>query len=130
MSEQLSNGSVLVNNDVVAIIPNTLTYTEGLGEQSIRAASAGGNQTEQVFSDNVEMRYSTIKFELPSTITNIEKLRQWKQNKNQNLVQIQGRTADGTLSRTFAQAALLTDYEVPLTNDGNITVEWRSNPAV
>jgi hypothetical protein len=130
MSEQLSNGSVLVNNDVVAIIPNTLTYTEGLGEQSIRAASAGGNQTEQVFSDNVEMRYSTIKFELPSTITNIEKLRQWKQNKNQNLVQIQGRTADGTLSRTFSQAALLTDYEVPLTNDGNITVEWRSNPAV
>jgi hypothetical protein len=130
MSEQLSNGSVLVNNDVIPIIPNTLTYTEGLGEQSIRAASAGGNQTEQVFSDNVEMRYSTIKFELPSTIANIEKLRQWKQNKNQNLVQIQGRTTDGTLSRTFAQAALLTDYEVPLTNDGNITVEWRSNPAV
>ena len=96
----------------------------------IRAASAGGTRTEQVYSDNVEMRYSTIKFELPSTIENIGKLRQWKQNKNQNLVQVQGRTVDGTLSRTFAQAALLTDYEVPLTNDGNITVEWRSNPAV
>lgn len=130
MSEQLSNGTLLVNNDVVAYIPNSLVYTEGLGEQSIRTAAAGGNQTEQVFSDNVEMRYSTVKFDLPSTIDNINKLRQWKKNRNQNLVQIAGRTVDGTLSRTFSQAALLSDYEVPLSNDGNISVEWRANPAV
>lgn len=130
MSEQLSNGTLLVNNDVVAYIPNTLTFTEGLGEQDIRTAAAGGGQTEQVFSDNVEMRYSTVKFEVPGTVENIAKARQWKQNKNQNLVQIQGRTSDGTLSRTFTQAALLTDYEVPLSNDGNITLEWRTNPAV
>jgi len=130
MSEQLSNGAILVNNDIVSYIPNTLTFTEGLGEQSIRAASAGGNQTEQVYSDNIEMRYSTVKFELPATVDNIAKTRQWKQNKNQNLIQIQGRTADGDLSRTFSQAALLTDYEVPLTNDGNIALEWRANPAV
>jgi hypothetical protein len=130
MSEQLSSPQVLVNNDVVAIIPNTLTFTEGLGEQAIRAASSGGSQTEQVYSDNVEMRYSTIKFELPPTIENIGKAREWKANKNQNLLQIAGRTADGTLTRTFSQAALLTDYEIPLTNDGNITMEWRANPAV
>jgi len=130
MAEQLSNGTVLVNNDVVAYIPNTLTFTEGLGEQNIRAASAGGGQTEQIFSDNIEMRYSTVKFELPATVDNIAKARQWKQNKNQNLVQIQGRTVDGDISRTFSQAALLTDYEIPLTNDGNITLEWRAKPAV
>lgn len=130
MSEQLSNAQVLVNNDVVAIIPNTLTFTEGLGEQSIRAASSGGAQSEQVFSDNIEMRYSTVKFEIPPTVENISKAREWKINKNQNLVQIAGRTADGTVTRTFSQAALLTDYEVPLTSDGNITLEWRANPAI
>jgi len=130
MSEQLSNAQVLVNNDVVAIIPNTLTYTEGLGEQNVRAASSGGTQTEQVFSDNIEMRYSTVKFEIAPTVENIEKARIWKKNKNQNLIQIAGRTVDGKLTRTFSQAALLTDYEVPLTSDGNITLEWRANPAV
>jgi hypothetical protein len=130
MSEQLSNAQVLVNNDVVAIIPNTLTFTEGLGEQNIRAASSGGSQTEQVFSDNIEMRYSTVKFEIPSTVENIEKAKDWKVNKNQNLIQVSGRTTDGKLTRTFSQAALLTDYEVPLTSDGNITLEWRANPAV
>lgn len=130
MSEQLSNAQVLVNNDVVAIIPNTLTFTEGLGEQSIRAASAGGAQTEQVFSDDIEKRYSTVKFEIPPTVENIAKARAWKINKNQNLVQIAGRTIDGKLTRTFSQAALLSDYEVPLTSDGNISLEWRANPAV
>ena len=130
MSEQLSNAQVLVNNDGVAFIPNTLTFTEGLGEQNIRAASAGGSQTEQVFSDNIEMRYSTVKFEIPSTVENIEKAKDWKVNKNQNLVQISGRTTDRKITRTFSQAALLTDYEVPLTSDGNITLEWRANPAV
>ena len=130
MSEQLSNAQVLVNNDVVAIIPNTLSFTEGLGEQSIRAASSGGALTEQVFSDNVEMRYSTVKFEIPPTVENIGKARDWKVNKNQNLIQIAGRTADGLITRTFSQAALLSDYEVPLTSDGNITLEWRSNPAI
>jgi hypothetical protein len=130
MSEQLSNPQVLVNNDVVAVIPNTVTFTEGLGEQTIRAASAGGAQTEQVYSDNIEMRYSTVKFELPPTVENIAKAREWKVNKNQNLIQISGRTAEGRVTRTFSQAALLSDYEVPLTNDGNITLEWRANPAV
>jgi len=130
MSEQLSSAQVLVNNDVVAIIPNSLTFTEGLGEQSVRAASAGGSQTEQVFSDNVETRYSTVKFEIPSTVENIDKAKDWKANKNQNLIQISGRTSDGRLTRTFTQAALLTDYEIPLSNDGNITLEWRANPAV
>lgn len=129
MAEQVSNAAVLVNNDVVAIAPNTLSYTEGLGEQSIRAASAGGNQTEQIFSDNIEMRYSTVKFEIPSTLANIAKVRTWKQNKNANLIQISAKTADGNLTRSFSQAALLTDVEVPLTNDGNMTLEWRANPA-
>lgn len=130
MSEQISNASVVINNSPVAISPNTLTFTEGLGEQAIRAASSGGEQTEQVYSDNVEMRYSTIKFEMPSTLENIALARDWKVNKNQNLVQISGRTVDGTLTRTFSQAALLGEHEVPLTTDGNIALEFRANPSV
>lgn|SRR5512139_497441 len=130
MSEQLSNASVIINNEPIAIMPNSLAFTEGLGEQNMRAASIGGSQTEQVFSDNIEMRYGTIKFDIPATIANIAKARQWKQNKNQNLVQIAGKTVDGNLTRTFSQAALLSNYEVPLSSDGKITLEWRSNPAV
>lgn len=130
MSEQLSNVSVIVNNDLVAIIPNSFTFTEGLGEQTVRAASAGGAQVEQVYSDNVEMRYSTIKFDLPATIANIAKAREWKQNKNRNLLQMAGKTVDGNITRTFSQASLLSNYEIGVSSDGKLSLEWRSSPAV
>lgn len=130
MSEQLSNVSVLVNNDLVAIIPNSFSFTEGLGEQAVRAASAGGAQVEQIYSDNVEMRYSTIKFDIPGTVGNIAKAREWKQNKNQNLLQMAGKTVDGNITRTFSQASLLSNYDIPVSSDGKISLEWRSSPAV
>lgn len=130
MSVQLSNATVTVNNSVVAITPNSLAFTEGLGEQMIRAASAGGGEVDQVFSEDVETQFSTVKFDIPATIENIELAREWKVNKNQNLVQVSGRTPEGTLTRSFSQAAIVNDYEVALGADTNISIEFRSNKAV
>ena len=130
MSVQLSNATVTINNDVVAIAANTLVFTEGLGEQNVRAASAGGNLAEQVYSKNVETQFSMVKFELPATVPNIALARAWKVNEDQNLVQISGRTPEGRLTRTFSRASLMNDYEVALGSDTNIAIEFRSNPAV
>lgn len=130
MSVQLSNAAVTINNNVIAIIPNSLAFTEGLGEQVIRTASAGGGAVDQVFSENIETNLSMIKFDIPATIENIELAREWKVNKNQNLVQIAGRTPEGTLTRSFSQAALINDYEVALGSDTNIPIEFRANQAV
>ena len=130
MSTQLSNPIVMVNNVQVAVMPNSVKFTEGLGEQSIRAASTGGNQTEQVFSENIESNFSTITFEMPSTIDNIANARAWKIAKNANVVQIMGTTPEGDFTRTFTQAALLTDVEISLGSDTNIPLEFKSNPAI
>lgn len=130
MATQLANAAVTVNNNVIAIIPNSLGFTEGLGEQVQRAASAGGGSVEQIFSENIETNFSMVKFEIPATIENIELARGWKVNKNQNLVQIAGRTPEGTLTRSFSQAALINDYEVLLGSDTNISIEFRANQAV
>lgn len=130
MAVQLANALVTVNNDPVAIIPNSLMFTEGLGEQSIRAASVGGDQTEQIYSDDIESNFSTISFEIPATIENIAKAREWKTNKNQNVVQVLGSTPEGSMTRTFTQAAFLNNYEVALGSDTNIPIEFKANPAV
>lgn len=130
MATQLSDPLVLVNNDPVAIIPNTVSFTEGLGEQNVRAASTGGGATQQVYSHNVETNFSTVKFEVPATVQNIEKLRQWKTARNQNVVQIAGQTPEGAITRSFTQAAILNDYEVNLGSDTNISVEFKANSAV
>ena len=130
MGVQVADAAVQVNNNTVAIIPNTLAYTEGKGEQTIRAASAGGGQVEQIYANNVESNFSMVKFELPATVENIELAREWKSNANANLVQLAGSTPEGRVTRTFSQAALLSDYEVPLGSDTNISIEFKSNPAI
>ena len=130
MGIQVADAAVTVNNNVVAIVPNSLVYTEGKGEQTMRAASAGGGQVEPIYSNNIETNLSMCRFDLPATVENIDLAREWKSNSNQNLVQLAGRTAEGNVTRTFTQAALLTDYEVPLGSDTNITIEFRANPAI
>lgn len=130
MSVQITDPLVTVNNDSVGIVPNSLTYTEGKGEQSIMAASLGGDQTDQVYAHNIESNFATIKFEMYSTVENIAKADQWKSLRNTNVVQITASNADGNLTRSFTQAAILNDYEVNLGTEANIAVEFKSNPAI
>jgi hypothetical protein len=127
---QLTDATVLANNTPVPIIPNTLSYTEGLGEQTVRAASIGGGAVEQVFSNDLATSFSSLKFEMPTTVDTIKLARGWKTNSNQNVFQIAGETVDGTVTRTFTQAAVLNDYEVPIGSDVNISIEITSNPTI
>ena len=131
MSIALADPSVVVNNEPVAVVPNSVKYTEGAGEQTMRAASTGGGGVQQVFSRNVETDFSKVMFEVFNDIETIEDLRGWKKNSNQNVVVVTGKTPDGkTLRRTFNQAAMLNDYEVGLGSDTTIPVEFSSNAAV
>lgn len=130
MATQLADALLQVNNESVAYIPNTLKYTEGLGEQSIRAASLGGGQVEQIYSNNIEMNFSTISFDMPATKENIDLAREWKTKRNQNGVVIAGSTPEGDITKSFERAAILNDYEVALGSDTNITIEFKSDSAV
>lgn len=130
MATQLADATVLVNNEPVAVIPNTVKYTEGLGEQSIRAASTGGGGVEQIYSNNIESNFSQVMFEVPATKENIERAREWKTNRNQNVVTIAGTTPEGDITRSFTQAAILNDYEVELGSETNVSMEFKSNPAI
>ncbi len=127
---QLTDATVLVNNEVVGIMPNTLVYTEGLGEQTIRAVSIGEGKTEQVFARDLETAISMVKFEVPTTPENIALARQWKGNENQNVVQIAGRTAEGELTRTFSGAALVGDYEVQIGTETSIELEFKGSVSI
>lgn len=130
MGVQVANAAVIVNNNVVAVVPNSVKYTEGLGEQEIKAASTGGGQSEQIYSENIENNFSMISFDVYNTVEAIDLARQWKANRNQNLVQVAGKTVEGNITRTFSQAAILNDYEVGLGSDTVISLEFKSNPAI
>jgi hypothetical protein len=126
----LSTPQIIVNNVTVSIKPNSFSYTEGFGEQEMRVQSAGGNSVETVWAQNVNMSLSDVKWEMEPTDENIELIRTWKINQNDNAITAHSTSSDGTLTRSFDNAALTNNYEVNLKSDGAISLEWKARPAV
>ncbi len=128
MSDQLNNVAILVNNDIIAYEANTLSYDDGFGEYSVKNAVVGGGQTEQVFSEDLATKFSMVKFSLPSTEDSAKLVREWKNNLNNNVVELMSATT-GNFTRIFTQASIQGNPEINLSTDGTVEIEFRSNPA-
>ena len=133
MSVVIANPQVIINNIPIAIKPNSVSFTEGFGEQILRAASAGGKSVVQVLADNVEDNFSDFKVSLDNTIENIELARVWKSQPGINGIICTGTVTDGTSTanfrRVFNKASLVNNYEVPLGADVSLDLEFKSDPA-
>ena len=123
---KLSNPTIVINNNSVPIVPNSFSYTEGLGEQELKVQSAGGGSVQTVLSNNVETNMSMVKFSLHNTAENIDLARTWKVNGNNNAISI---TGEG-LNRAINNAAVTNDYEVNLGADTTIDLEFKGDAAV
>lgn len=121
----VTNPSVVVNNIAIPVIPNSVMFTDGLGEQKQRPQSAGGGNVDLVYSDNVETHIAKVKFKLINTAANMDAALGWKTNGNANVITITG----NGLNRSFAAAALVNDFENNLGVDGEIELEFSTLPA-
>ena len=128
MSVQLNNVAIFVNNDVIAYEANTLSYDDGFAEYNVRNAVVGGSEGEQIFSEDLATKFSMCKFSLPSTEENVALIREWKNNRNNNVVELMSATG-GNFTRVFTQASIQGNPEVNLSTDGTIEVEFKANPA-
>jgi hypothetical protein len=126
---QLADATITVNNETIGVVPNSIKYTEGDGEQKVHAVSIGGGATEQVFANDVESNYSMVSFDLRSTVDNIRLAKDWKVRGNGNTISLQGENEDGNVVRNFASAALTQNYEVEIGVDSVISLEFQSNSA-
>lgn len=124
----ISTPSLIINNLPVGIVPNSLKYTEGLGEQSMRTQSAGGGSVQVVYSTNAESFMSKISFQLINTAENMELAKRWKTNLNQNAISVIDQYT--AFTRNFANMALTNDYELELGADGVISLEFMGDAAV
>ena len=57
MSFAISDPAIVINNESVNIAPGTVTFTEGFGEQSVRAQSSGNGRVDQVYGDDVQTHF-------------------------------------------------------------------------
>ena len=124
---QLSNVSVLVNDQVIPIVANSLKFSEGKGEQTVRVASLGGDAVEQVYAQDLESAFGKVMFEMHTTIDNVNSQRQWQSNQNRNVVALAAGTDDGNFNRVYTQCAMVNDPEIEIGNEGMISVEFSGN---
>lgn len=123
----ISLPTVVVNNVTVAILPNSFKYTSGFGEQKMRTQSSGGGSVDVVYSDDATSKMSKVTFEMINTSANEALARSWKANTNQNAISV---TDSSGFTRSFANMALTSDFEVELGADGKIALEFMGNGSV
>lgn len=128
MATQLNDITILVNDNAVAYTADSLSWKDGLGDSSVRNAVVGGGQTEQVFSKDLATKFGMVKFSMPTTEENEANKRAWKLNDNNNVVELIG-PSSGSFTKIFTLAAILEDPESNAATDGNIEVEFNTNPA-
>ena len=130
MGTQIADAVITVNNDAVGIVPDSLQFNEGLGEQRVLPVSDGGGAVSQVFANDLTTNFAEVQFSIRTTAQNIKNARQWKTMGNGNVVTIAGEDADGNdFIRTFTQAALTENYNVMIQAEGTIDLVFKSNAA-
>jgi len=122
----LSNPTVEINDEVIAIVANTFVFKGGKGEKTVRAASAGGNSIQPVITENAETKISMVKFEVYPTTVNVETQKTWQDS----LDGLSVRASEGDFAINFRNMVLVNDPEVSLTADGTIELEFQGPPSV
>ena len=69
-----------------------------------------------------------VKFSMPTIVENENFKRAWKDNDNNNVVELIGPSGTN-FTKIFTHAAILEDPESNAATDGNIEIEFNSNPA-
>ena len=121
----LSVPTIMVNNDVVGIVPNTFKYTSGDGETKVRAASVGGGNADPVHTRDAESMFSTVMFSMYVRGNEISKIRDWKANTGNNTVLAlqRGEGDEKDFSIPFVEMSVTNDPDINAAADGVIEIE-------
>jgi hypothetical protein len=121
----LSNPTVRINNVNVLPKANSVTVKLGKGEKSVVGVSAGGLDSSQVVSENVETRCGEIKMSFHSTIENYENLRTWL-SIDLNVGNTISVTEDD-FHAVMTGGIIINDPEVPLGNEETFEVHFKGS---
>lgn len=122
----LANPTVEVNNSVIGIIPNSLSYKSGKGNVNLRPQSSGGDAIEVIRTVDAETKKGMVKFSLYNTKTNADNVEEWQDTIDGVTI----RLSDGDFVKSFRRMFVMEDPEHNLGADGNIEVTFEGQPAV
>lgn len=128
---QLSDVTVTVNDDVILVIPNSVSFQDGLGNANVRAGSVGEGNVELIVSRDIETKIGMVKFSVPATPDDIDRIREWQDKLNTNIIGLSGSTEDGkSFTRTFNQGTISEMPEINIGAEGDIEVEFKTATSI
>jgi len=124
----MSSPTVIINNDVISVVPNSVSYKNGAGERKVKTASAGGRSVEIINTYDAGTLIGMLKFKLYTTKRNIDLLNDWV---NRSIDANNTATLnDGTFVTNFTEMCVVNDPEVATGVDGEIEVEFQGRGSI
>lgn len=127
----LSVPEILVNDEKVSIVPNSLTYDKGETEINVRAASSGNGLSESVHTVNAETAISAPMFSMYVTNENDDLIRRWKENIGANIIKAIQRVPNGDdIVLTFPGQSLTNKPTREASADGVVALEFMGDQGI
>ncbi len=126
----LSVPNVVINNVTIPIVPNSLKYDGGEGEQTVRTASAGGEQVEVITTVNAENKIGMVMFDVFTTTDLDTKIADWKNRIGANTVQFNQNIAGLPNARSFDNMSMTDGVERDASADGVTPIKFMGGQMV
>jgi hypothetical protein len=122
----LANPVVEVNNTIIAIVPNSLSFKDGKGNKTMRSQSSGGNAITIVVTTDAETKKGMVKFTLITTKQNDDLKSEWQDAVDGVAI----RLSDGNWSKSFRRMHIMEEPEVTTGAEGSTEITFEGQPAV
>lgn len=125
MPQAISAPTLIINNDTIPIVPNSLKYDAGEGEINVRAASTGGGGVESIHTINAESKISKVMVDVYLTADMDKNILGWKNRIGTNSITFtQTIGATDFISRSFDEISLTNAVERDAGADGVTSLEF------
>jgi hypothetical protein len=121
-----SLADLLINNERVSYIPNTLSYNLGIPTTQSNPAISG-NTVIQNYSRDYSQAKGMVKFDMVNTRENLTFFKNWVANYQANAIQM---IFDNGTTVLYATAAIKSQTDFSTGNDSKLTVEFEADQAV
>lgn len=127
----ISVPALRVNDDLIKVVPNSVSYDGGEVEISVRAASAGSGNSETVHAENAETAISMVKFSVFIDNDIDGKIRDWKANVAGNVIKMDQANVNGAaFIRVFPGQSLINKIERNPSADGVVELEFSGDAMI
>jgi hypothetical protein len=112
MAEKIiSNPQVLVNDELILFVPNSLKYIKNTAKTNVKSLTGGGNSVITVHSKDISEATGKVTFSIKATSRSIELLDIWANNTAENVIEISSSNGDIALAFTGMSLEEIPDLE-------------------